>query len=54
MNDSFIHLLVILLSVGGAILLLILLNKTGILTKLTNGELFREGQDNYEANKVTY
>lgn len=43
-----------MLSICGAILLLVILNKTGLLTKLANGELFHEGQDNYEANKVTY
>ena len=54
MNDSFIHVLVILLSMLAAIAIIVILNKTGLLTKLTNGQLFREGQDGHEANSITY
>lgn len=54
MNDSFIHVLVILLSMLAAIAIIVILNKSGLLTKLTNGQLFREGQDGHEANSITY
>lgn len=54
MNESFVHALILAISLIGVIGLIVLLNKTGFLTKIADGSLWSSGQQNYEASHVTY
>lgn len=54
MDDSFEHLILFALSMIGAILVIIIISKTGIVQKMMNGDLWREAQDKRESNTITY
>jgi len=54
MDDSFEHLLIFTISMIGAILVILIISKTGIVQKIISGDLWREAQDKRESNTITY
>lgn len=54
MDDSIIHVIMFGAGMATIAILVYALQKSGILTKITNGDFWNDGQDKMQHNNVTF